>query len=214
MQSKIQLLVIILYGSPVSIYVNIKKPLKLSTDIGCSVWGIKTQWYQIICVNNKTQWFTTSQARWKIWWEKKWMYAFVVIFIVCWSWFKILWFFYKNKISVDTEFTYYFVQTISFFESPIRCSYKTFSEEYLKRREKGPLSSSLNIFFDYGIGKKIGRKLGKNPEAAYELFCYNICSFFPGATFLKRCLEHLKFSRRLGSNKNTSRFPGEDIILF
>ena len=26
-------------------------------------------------------------------------------------------------------------------------------------------------------------------------------------------LEHIKFSRRLGCNKNTSNFPGEDIIL-
>ena len=40
-----------------------------------------------------------------------------------------------------------------------------------------------------------------------------MCSFFPGATFLKRFLEHIKFSRRLGCNKNTSNFPGEDVIL-
>ena len=30
-----------------------------------------------------------------------------------------------------------------------------------------------------------------------------MCSFFPGATFLKGFLEHIKFSRKLGCNKKT-----------
>ena len=37
--------------------------------------------------------------------------------------------------------------------------------------------------------------------------------FFQERLFYKKFLEHIKFSRRLGGNKNTSNFPGEDIIL-
>ena len=56
-------------------------------------------------------------------------------------------------------------------------------------------------------------KKKKISEAADELFAKISVLFFPGATFSKRFLEHIKFSRRLGCNKNTLNFPGDlDVI--
>ena len=62
--------------------------------------------------------------------------------------------------------------------------------------------------FDYGLAFIGFIYFQKQPSSYFA----KISGFFSRSD-LKRFLEHIKFSRRLRCNKNTSNFPGEDNSL-